>query len=256
MGKYKPVPPLSGFVDFLWESRPYAPPHKSERVLPTGAMDLVVDVTRDGGDCGIVSGARSTFHLLDTSRPREFVGARFTPGGGFAFFGPAHALRNLSLPLATVWDHAALELRERLAATPPGTARFTVLEQFLLLRLDRDVRRHPAVRHALGRLQRSDGSGSIGALAEECGLSHRRLIELFNDEVGLTPKRYGRLCRFRRSLSVIGVDNEVDWADLAADCGYSDQPHLIHEFRAFTGLTPTLYLEHRTANLNHLRNPC
>jgi AraC-like DNA-binding protein len=255
MAKYKPAPPLSRFVDFLWESGPYAPPHKGERVLPTGAMDLVIDVSTDGGECSTVSAPHSTFHLLDTSRPRQFVGARFTLGGGLAFFGPAHALRDLDLPLATIWGEAARELRERLAVTPPGAARFAVLEQFLLLRLDRNVRRHPAVRHALLRLQRSDGSGSIGALVEECGLSHRRFIELFSNEVGLTPKQYGRLCRFRRSLSVIGIDDEVNWADLAADCGYSDQSRLIHEFRAFAGFTPTLYLEHRTANLNHLRNP-
>jgi AraC-like DNA-binding protein len=255
MGKYKPAPPLSGFVDFLWASASYAPPHKSERVLPTGATDLVIDVTRNRGDCGVVSGARSTFHLLDTSQPREFVGARFTLGGGFAFFGPAHELRDLTLPLATLWGHAGLELRERLAAVLPGAARFAVLEQFLLLRISREVRRHPAVQHALLLLQRSGGSGSIGTLAEECGLSHRRFIELFSNEVGLTPKQYGRLCRFRCSLSAIGVHEEFDWADLAADCGYSDQSHLIHEFHAFTGLTPTLYLEHRTANINHLRNP-
>jgi AraC-like DNA-binding protein len=255
MGQHKPAPPLSGFVDFLWESGPYAPPHRSERVLPTGAMDLVIDVTRGGGDCGTVSGAYSTFQLLDTSEPREFVGVRFTLGGGFAFFGPARALRDLSLPLTAVWGHAALELHERLAAAPAGVARFAVLEQFLLLRVNREVRRHPGVQHALLRLQRSGGLGSIGALAEECGLSHRRLIVLFSNEVGLTPKQYGRLCRFRHSLFAIGVQDEVDWADLAAGFGYSDQSHLIHEFRAFTGLTPTLYRKHRTANLNHLRNP-
>jgi Domain of unknown function (DUF6597) len=144
MGQHKPAPPLSGFVDFLWESGPYAPPHRSERVLPTGAMDLVIDVTSGGGDCGTVSGAYSTFQLLDTSEPREFVGVRFTLGGGFAFFGPARALHDLSLPLTAVWGHAALELHERLAAAPAGVARFAVLEQFILLRVNRECAAIPA----------------------------------------------------------------------------------------------------------------
>ncbi|MGD9895090.1 MAG: AraC family transcriptional regulator, partial [Dehalococcoidia bacterium] len=36
-----------------------------------------------------------------------------------------------------------------------------------------------------------------------------------------------------------------DWADLAAGEGYYDQAHFGHEYRAFTGLTPTRYNEVR-----------
>jgi len=49
-------------------------------------MDLVIDLAPDGCDCGTISGARSMFFLLDTSRPRQFIGARFKIGGGFVFF--------------------------------------------------------------------------------------------------------------------------------------------------------------------------
>ncbi|HEX5762474.1 MAG TPA: AraC family transcriptional regulator [Solirubrobacterales bacterium] len=37
----------------------------------------------------------------------------------------------------------------------------------------------------------------------------------------------------------------IDWADLAGSAGYFDQAHFGHEFRAFTGLTPTRYVEVR-----------
>jgi AraC-like DNA-binding protein len=255
MGVYRPPPPLSSSVGFLWESGSYVRPHRTERVLPTGAIDLVIDLAPDGRDHGAVSGARSTFSLLDTSRRREFIGARFKIGGGFIFFGPAGALRDLRIPVEMLWGRAALELRERLVAVPPGAARFALLQRFLLHRLDRDQRPHPAVRHALWCLRRSQGSASIGVLADECGLSRRRFIEIFRDQVGLTPKLFARLLRFRRSLAAIGASQEVDWADLAAGCGYSDQPHFIHDFRRFTGLTPSVYLRHRTTHVNHLRDP-
>jgi AraC-like DNA-binding protein len=255
MAVYSPPPPLAGFVDFLWESRSYLREHRAERILPTGVMDLVIDLAPDDTGCGTISGARATFFLLDTSRPREFIGARFRIGRGFVFFGPAGTLRDLRVPLEALWGRAAVELRERLDGVAPGAARFGVLERFLLRRLDREQQPHPAVRHALMRLRRSHGSASIGLLAEECGLSRRRFIEIFRDQVGLTPKLFGRLRRFRRCLAAIGAAQEVDWADLAIACGYSDQPHLIHDFRVFTGLTPSVYLRHRTAHVNHLRNP-
>jgi AraC-like DNA-binding protein len=255
MAVYRPPPPLARFVDFLWESASYVRRHQTERVLPTGTIDLVIDLAPDNRNCGTVSGARSTFFLLDTSRPREFIGARFKVGGAFGFFAPAGELRDLRIPLETLWGRAAVDLREHLAEVAPGAARFALLERFLLHRLDRDQQPHPAVRHALLCLRRSHGSASIGGLADECGLSRRRFIEVFRDQVGLTPKLFGRLRRFRRSLAAIGAAEEVDWADLAAACGYSDQPHLIHDFRAFTGLTPSVYLRHRTTHVNHLREP-
>ena len=37
----------------------------------------------------------------------------------------------------------------------------------------------------------------------------------------------------------------IDWGDLAGGAGYFDQAHFGHEFRAFTGLTPTRYVEVR-----------
>jgi AraC-like DNA-binding protein len=50
----------------------------------------------------------------------------------------------------------------------------------------------------------------------------------------------------------VGQKAEVDWAGMAATCGYHDQAHLIHEFRAFSGLTPAAYLMKRGPFLNYL----
>src|ERR1700730_10489533 len=139
MGIYRPRR-LAGLVDFLLESPSYNPPHATERVLPTGAMDLVIDLAADGGASGTLSGVRSTFSSIDTSRQREFIGAPFMVGGGSVLFGPAGTLRDLKVPLEEMWGRAARELYERLAGGPPGVARFSILERFLLKHLDREVR--------------------------------------------------------------------------------------------------------------------
>ena len=51
-----------------------------------------------------------------------------------------------------------------------------------------------------------------------------------------------RLCE---TVFAINPAGPVDWGDLAGGAGYFDQAHFGHEFRAFTGLTPTRYVEVR-----------
>jgi len=84
-------------------------------------------------------------------------------------------------------------------------------------------------------------------------LSPRKLIEVFRNQVGLTPKMFSRMCRFRRVIGSIRPGAQIDWADTALACGYFDQPHFIHDFHEFAGLSPAAYLRNRTANPNHVR---
>jgi len=69
----------------------------------------------------------------------------------------------------------------------------------------------------------------------------------------MTPKRFCRVQRFQRLLRRIGDGPRIDWLDAALACGYFDQAHFIHEFREFSGLSPTEYPAHRTEHVNHLR---
>jgi transcriptional regulator GlxA family with amidase domain len=82
----------------------------------------------------------------------------------------------------------------------------------------------------------------VGIVAAESGLSRRRFIEVFAEEVGFTPKLYLRLMRFNRVLDRVFGATNVDWSEVAYLHGYADQPHFNREFREFSGLTPSQYL--------------
>ena len=89
-------------------------------------------------------------------------------------------------------------------------------------------------------------------MTERIGLSPRRFIQVFREEVGLTPKLFCRIRRFQEVLGLIGRGQHVEWAEVALACGYFDQAHFIHDFRAFSGLNPKAYLAHRGEHLNHV----
>jgi AraC-like DNA-binding protein len=72
-------------------------------------------------------------------------------------------------------------------------------------------------------------------------------------QVGISPKRYCRIRRFQQALTRTGRGRPVDWSQVALDCGYYDQAHFIHEFRSFSGLTPTGYQASQTAFQNDVK---
>lgn len=244
-----PGPPLSSFVDYMW-SLGDAPAHATERIVPSGTLELVINLHEDeiriydpSGAIrrfsgAVVSGAYRRFFVIDTRAHASLVGVHFRPGGAEPFLGaPPGALIDRHVDLDALWPGPAVQLRDRLCEAAPA-ARFAVLEQVLLRRLSRHRGGHPAVPLALARLARPDTT--IGDVAAHLGLSRRRLIEVFTAEVGMTPKRLTRVLRFQRAIALARCAGTPDWGRLASQCGYFDQPHLIHDFQELAGLSPVL----------------
>lgn len=111
---------------------------------------------------------------------------------------------------------------------------------------------HPGVNHALALLRQHPQAIRIARIAQAAGLSERRLALLFRRQIGMTPKHYARLLRFRAVMAQAHEQTTVDWSALAADCGYGDQAHLSHEFRRFAGVSPSAFMASRGPHLNHL----
>jgi AraC-like DNA-binding protein len=267
---YVPRPPLSEFVQLFWLHEGDAPPHARERLLPTGTVELVINLRDDPlRACGprdadrlrvfrgpLVCGPHSEFFVIDTTDQASILGVHFKPGGAFPFLGlPAGDLHNQHAPLDALWGARAAELRDRLleARTPPG--KFRVLEQCLLARAAGALARHPAVAFALRSFQGGTHAGTVADVTEQVGLSPRSFIQRFTDEVGLTPKLYCRVQRFQQVLHLIDRRQTPDWPMVALACGYYDQAHFIHDFRAFSGLNPTAYVRDRGEHLNHIPLP-
>jgi AraC-like DNA-binding protein len=263
---YIPRPPLSDFVGLFWFYEDYRQPHKKERLLPDGSMELVINLREDqtrlydrhdtdqvrtlGGS--LIVGAQSEFFVIDTAEQASVVGVHFKPGGAFPFFGlPAGELRNSHLSLDTLWGALAGELRERLLEAATPQAMFCILEEVLLARARR-LERHPAVKFALREFYGIPHTRTISEVTAQIGLSAKRFIQVFDGEVGLTPKLFCRVRRFQKVLRLVRAGRRVEWAGVAADCGYFDQAHFIRDFHAFSGLNPSAYLAQHTEHLNHV----
>lgn len=250
---YTPQPPLADFVEMFWLMNGPAPPHAREHLLPMPTVELVIDLRATSGSrVPLLCGPHSERFVIDTASQAAVMGVHFRPGGAFPFFkAPAGELHNTRMCLDSLWPGRTSELRERLLETPAPLARFQILERFLLARAVRPLARHPAVDFALRAFQDVQPL-SVSAVVERTGWSQRRFIEVFRDEVGLAPKLFCRVVRFQQVVQKIHGQGRVNWASVAVDCGYYDQPHFIHDFQAFSGYSPATYLRVRGARLNHV----
>jgi len=249
--RHIPAQLLAQFVDLLWLCQRDSLPHAKELALPTGTVELVFDV-REGNDNPVICGPHSRSFVIGTAKPVSLLGIHFKPGGAFPFLGlPAGELHNEQVSLENIWGNKAADLQNQLMEARTPAEKFRVLEQALIANAGQGLQRHPAVRFALDRFQLDTGA-SISSVVEETGLTARRFIQLFQDEVGLTPKLYRRIHRFQHVLNLVHRSERVDWCHVALDCGYYDQAHCIHDFREFSGLSPTAYLRMRSEHLNHV----
>src|SRR5262249_37941998 len=94
-------------------------------------------------------------------------------------------------------------------------------------------------------IAKTSGAVAIGDLSLAAGVSSTHLAQRFKEFIGVTPKRLARSYRFVATVFMINFVGLIDWGHVAAGAGYFDQAHFGHEFRAFTGLTPTRYVEVR-----------
>lgn len=257
-----PAPPLSYFVENLWFYRDLETDHFKERLIPDGAMELIIDLTespkrlynrRDTSRYthfrrAWISGMHRQFIVIGAEPGSSMMGAHFRTGGASPFFGfPLSELSGSVVELDLIWKREILALRERLLEAPAIEDKFDLLEAFLMRKAESRIVPDPVVHAALRRL-RTWPVLSLRGLAGELGLSQKQMISRFDARVGLTPKVVSRLFRFQKALlAVHGANGKpVDWSDLALEHGYYDQAHFIHEFQEFSGVTPTVYLANRT----------
>jgi AraC-like DNA-binding protein len=243
--------PLREYVDFFWQSDGYVQPHASERVLPTGTIDVVIDLRAPMRS--VASGIQTSSIRLDTSGPLTLFGIRLKAGGAAGVLGiPAVELQNQSVLLNDFWP-CADELIDVLGRTSDPHARARSVEKFLFHRIRDSSSADLAIRSAAERWRSAPGSIPVEAMADQLGFGVKRFSRRFGEQVGVAPKSYARIMRFQNAVSILQGMANPDWADVALRAGYYDQAHFNHDFRKFAGCTPSVYLARRTGHPNHMR---
>lgn len=246
-----PPSDLEPWVHSFWSFS--SPPDRADsyehRVLPDGCVLLVwmpIAEHPEGGAL-LITGPRMSAMTVDVAPGDSFFGVRFRPGEARSVL-PRQVdvrlpdLQNVHLPLQHLDSPLAHKWSERLRFAHGASQTYSIFEEEVREWSGAADQTDGRIRTAVLRLY--DGSARIASLAAEVALSERQFQRVFRYRVGLTPKQYARIRRFRGTLANILCAEPHTWGRVATDCGFADQAHLTREFTAFFGAPPEALRAH------------
>jgi AraC-like DNA-binding protein len=222
-------------------------------ILPDGCVEIVVhhaDPWREKHDGAEGTQPRS-FVTAQMCGPLQitpcglsgFVAVRGTALGAYHLFGARmKELSDRTTSLAAVW-HGVAELEERMQAAPDDRTRAEVFQERLLVELGMHGKYDPVVDGAVLRINERAGNISVQELAAHIGTGERRLNRRFTDRVGLSPKVFAAIIRWKSTAQLIKQEPGHDLLDVALKAGYYDHSHMLRDFRRFAGVSPSVFAE-------------
>ncbi|NDV84450.1 helix-turn-helix domain-containing protein [Bacteroides sp. 51] len=247
----KPRPELAPYIKHYWILQDDATLPVSERIFPVGSVQMVFHkgkqlfslTEKELQPQSLVCGHTIGFSDVITTGDLNMITVVFHPHAAKIFFRlPMNEFRGRHVSVCDTNDILLSDLAKRVADTPDNDTCIQYIESFLMQRLatytSYHLQRLSATIDEIGRQTQT----TVTKLSDIACLSSKQFNRVFIDHVGTTPKEFMRIVRMQRALYTMQQQPAIDFAQLAYTCGFSDQSHLIKEFKLFSGYTPTEYL--------------
>jgi AraC-like DNA-binding protein len=259
----KPSAALQPYVDCYWmlsfngKSTDLSP---TQSCLPFGMVEIIVQLDNNACDVFVdgnwlplpkvfLAGMYQETVLWRAGGSTRKFGIRLKPEAFHLLFNmPAAIAFSNYTSLHNVIGSAANYFSEQLAEAKEMSELIAIAEAFLLRQLNMQGGEHNYTIEAARLIRSTKGNISIDDVCKAVYVSPRQLQRSFRHTLGTGPKSYMRIIRFRNAfVQMQYLQKHGGWAGLSYNLGYSDQAHLIRDFKEFTGTVPSslqMYKEH------------
>lgn len=187
-----------------------------------------------------MSGVLSRSLTLRPSGQMRSVMVRLRPEAAFRLIGGGmHEFSDIAVPLSEVFRPKDISLLDEMLAEASHPAEHVDrVQSFLTRQIPRSATDSLIHRAALSL--RRNPRLSIRRLASVLDVSERQLTRRFHAVVGASPKQFARIVRIE-NLVAVARNGRDGWANIAHSCGFTDQAHMINEFKSMTGSPPQAF---------------
>lgn len=267
---HSPFFPLDRYIESIFYYEGLSPAHRMDRFLPDGNTELIIDLSEntqyiyDNQTLAEIqvcrrawaSGVRTRPITIPSGRGSKMLVVAFKKGMAYPFYPlPISEITDMVLGAELIFGKDILDLRERLLAVQSFKQMFGLVETFLLRQAGNsfpaDIESN-CVEYAVSSIMSKPTRACFQQLSDQIGYSQKHFINLFKKQVGMPPGQYMKIIRFQRAIVEIEKAVPIHWSDIALQNGYYDQAHFIHEFKTYSGFTPSEYMIRRTGQLNYV----
>jgi AraC-like DNA-binding protein len=238
--RYRPGAALSPFIRNYWTALPAGTSEAAsrQRVVPDGCIDVLFvrqGPTESFKAC--VVGTMTRPIIAESTVGTEYFGIRFAPGGFTHLLGiPAGELTDRIVPLEDL--SISFPRAEQVAEGPDVQTRIRLIEEGLHQRLRSDGQ-GLVLTKVFETIAARRGIITVAELANLAGWSPRHLGRRIQESVGVAPKTFCRIMRFKSALRALRRRPRPELLQVALEAGYYDQAHFIHDFNRFYGSSPS-----------------
>jgi AraC-like DNA-binding protein len=245
---------LAGLVESIWLFDGKL--SRRERHYPTGELDLIIQLDAPSESFRIVEGQPAATCpssclaglivaplVIETpAATSRMLGVRLQPAGAFSLFGlPLHELTGTAVDLHDLNGREARHLAERLDEAGSDEARLRILARWIADRFAGRPSTDACVAYAVSEIERAGGKVPIANILARTGASPKRFARLFEEQVGVRPKLFSRIVRFRELAAALPTADD-SLSQTAIAHGYYDHAHMNADFREFAGMSPRQFL--------------
>ena len=245
--EYAPGKHLKPYISCYWimtSERDLEEPI-SHRVVPDGCADIIFDLNEHSyREVASIVGTMTKPIFAKLKGRVNYVAIRFLPGGFLHFFDSAmHNFTDQIIPLETISGKEERDLTEQLFLENHIENQIRLLESHLENLLRVNDRNDPVAKNAIHNILANKGNIRVSELSRIVDISKRQLRRKFERWVGVSPKAFCRIIRFKNVLRMVRSGPKCNWLSIALDGCYYDQSHFIHEFNSYYGLNPSEFLK-------------
>ncbi|MCV9933716.1 AraC family transcriptional regulator [Flavobacterium sp. LS1R47] len=169
----------------------------------------------------------------------------FQPNGINQLLGiTSSELRDTIITIDDIFGLEGIELQEKLSEQSTIQERLNLLNHFFkTLEAKKPISNQLIAAASLDFIIKTKGQFSLKQLVDYTGYTERHIERKFTECVGLNPKKFGNIVKIHGFLKLLKNKSEdTNLTTISYDAGFSDQSHLIREFKKHTGMTPKEYL--------------
>ncbi|MDT7813492.1 MAG: hypothetical protein QOJ42_3408 [Acidobacteriaceae bacterium] len=244
---HRPGGTLRRYVrEILWVSSEHS---RVQLLLPETTLTLVfrqfgtASLHNESLPNTIVSGLQKRTRVVEHAPGSSLIIVRFTEVGAPAILHDrVDLLYNQTVPLDDLLPRQEIDhIQSILANTCEISQQIPPVERFLTDRIRARDAISPQIEAAAAMIRNSQGRVSITAIARHAAMSQSTLERHFRAAVGATPKKLSRLARLQHVCRL--WDTGQTLTEIAYEAGYCDQPHMVRDFRLFTGASPEEFFQ-------------